>query len=108
AAIEHLGVEAERDRDTQRDHLAILERDEATHEIGGRHRHILAKSECIVLVDPGVIARLGTVLAGACKARARVLVERPPLRTMLASRGRPVERPLALAPVEARQVAARR
>src|SRR5262245_10461099 len=75
ASIEPLGVEAERVRDTQRDHLAILERDEAAHEIGGRHRHILAESERIVLVDPRVIARLGTVLADACKARARVLVE---------------------------------
>src|SRR5882724_7699223 len=35
AAVEPLGVEAERVRDLERDHLAVLERRQAVHEVGG-------------------------------------------------------------------------
>ena len=54
-----------------------------------------------------VVARLGAVLADALEARARILVERPALRAVIAGRLRAVERTLALAPVEAADVAAR-
>ena len=106
APVEPLGVEAQRVRHAQQDHLAVLERDQAVVEVGGRHRHVLAEPERVVLVDPGVVARLGAVLADALEARARVLVERPALRAVIAGGLRPVERPLALAPVEAADVAA--
>src|SRR6266508_672701 len=104
ASVEALGVEAHRVRHPQQDHLAVLERHQTVIEVGGRHRDVLAEPERVVLVDPGVVARLGAVLAEAGEAGARILVERPALRTMVAGRRRPVERALALAPVEAGKV----
>src|SRR5499425_26836 len=95
AAVESLGVEAERIRHPQRDHLAVLERDQAVHEVGRRHRHVLAEPERVVLVDPAVVARLGAVLADAFEARPRILVERPALRTLIAGRLGSVERAFA-------------
>src|SRR2546428_3898890 len=106
APIEPLGVEAQRVRDAQQDHLAVLERDQAVVEIGGRHRHVGPEPEGVVLVDPGVVARLGAVLPDALEAGARILIEGPALRAVVAGGLRPVERPLALAPVEAADVAA--
>src|SRR5215218_3208142 len=73
APIKPLGVEAQRVWHPQRDHPAVLERDQAVHEVGGGHRHILAQPECVVLVNPGVVARLGAVLPDALEARAGVL-----------------------------------
>src|SRR4030095_120508 len=105
ASVEALGVEAERVRDAQHDHLAVLEGDQAVVEVAGRHRHVLAEAERVVLVDPRVVARLGAVHADPLEARARILIEAPALRAVIAGRLRPVERPLALAPVEATDVA---
>src|ERR1035437_5320838 len=105
--VETLGVDTDRVRDADRDHLAVFHRHKAVIEIGGGHRHVLAEPEDIVLVDPGVIARLGAVLADAFEARSRILVERPALRAMVAGRSRAVERPFALASVEAAEMAAR-
>src|SRR5689334_16918886 len=108
AAVESLGVEAERIRHPERHHLAILvEGDEAVHQVGGRHRDILAEPERVVLVDPRVVARLGAVLADALEARAGILVERPALGAVVPGRLRPVERAFAQPPVEDAHVAAR-
>src|SRR6266481_3901252 len=106
APIEPLGVEAQRVRDAQQDHLAVLERDQAVVEVGGRHRHVLAKPERVVLVDPGVVARLGAVLPDALEAGTGVLIEGPAFRAVIAGGLRPIERPLAPATVEAADVAA--
>ena len=108
AAIEALGIEAHRVGDAQHDHLAVLERDKAVVEVGGGHRNVLAEPERVVLIDPGVVARLGAVVADAFEAGARILVERPALGAVIAGRLRSVERTLALAPVEAAEMAARR
>src|SRR3981081_4570315 len=75
--VKALGVEAERIRNPDRDHLAVLQRHEAVTEIGGGYRDVLAKSGRIVLVDPRVIARLGPVLADAVEAGAGILIDRP-------------------------------
>src|SRR5262249_34824560 len=107
AAVEALGVEAGGVRHLQGDHLAVLEGDEAVIEVRRRHRHICAEAEGVVLVDPGVVARLRAVLAEAAEAGARILVERPALWAVIAGCGRPVERAFALAAVEAADVAAR-
>src|SRR5215210_267246 len=87
APIESLGIEAERIRDAQRDHLAVLEGDEAAHEVGRGHRAVVAE---------------------AFEAGAGILVERPALRAVVAGRVRTAERALALAAVEAHEMAARR
>src|SRR5262249_36860708 len=106
AAVEALGVEAHRIRDADRDHLSVLECHEAVVEVRGRHRDVFAKPQGVVLVDPGVVARFD---AGglALEARARVTIERPALWAMIASRGRTVERALALPTIEAHQAAVR-
>src|SRR5207244_13596290 len=95
--VKTLGVEAEGIGNPDRDHLAVLQRHEAVPEIGGGHRDVLAKSGRIMLVDPGVIARLGAVLADAIEARAGILIDGPALGAMIAGGSRPIERPLTLA-----------
>src|SRR3978361_1222173 len=82
--IEALGIEAERIGNPDRDHLAVLQRHEAVTEIGGGHRYVLAKSEGVVLIHPGVIARLGAVLTDTVEAGAGILIDRPAFRTMVA------------------------
>src|SRR6185369_11373112 len=107
AAVEALGVEAERVWHADRDHLAVLvEGDEAVHQVGGRHRDVVAKPEGVVLVDPRVVARLGAVLADAFEARAGILVERPALGAMVAGRFRTIERDLAQPPIKHTHVTA--
>src|SRR5262249_19109908 len=83
------------------------ERDQPVHEIGRRHRHVLAEAERVVLIDPAVVARFGAVLADAFEAGPRILVQGPTLRAMIAGRLGAVERTLALAAVEAADMAAR-
>src|ERR1700730_6245029 len=107
ASIEPLGVEALRIRYAQRDHLAVLERDQTIHEVGRRYRDILSEAERVVLVDPAVVARLGAVIAYAFEAGAGIFVKRPALRAVIAGRLRSVERTFALAPVKAANMAAR-
>src|SRR5207244_569029 len=75
-------------------------------QVGGRHRNVFAEPERVVLVDPGVVARLGAVLPEALEARTGIWVQRPALRAMIAGRRRSVERAFAFAPVEAGQMAA--
>src|SRR5215472_5417132 len=106
APVEALGVEAERIGDAQHDHLAVLERDEAVVEIAGRHRHVLAEAERVVLVDPGVVARLRAVLADALESRPWILVNAPAFGTVIAGGLRSIERTLALAPIEAGEMTA--
>src|SRR4029077_18520075 len=53
------------------------------------------------------VAGFGAVLTDALEARTGILVERPTLRTVVAGRLGAVERGLALAAVEAADVAAR-
>src|SRR5262245_47559182 len=107
APVEAFGIKAHRVGDAQRDHLPVLERDEAVVEVGGGHGNVLAEPQRVVLVDPGVIARLGAVIAEAFEAGARILVEAPAFRAVVAGGVRAVERALALAPVEAHEMAAR-
>src|SRR2546429_7084520 len=106
-AVEALGIKAERIGHPQGDHLAVFERDQSVHEIGGRHRHVVAESECVVLIDPAVVARFGAVLADAFEAGPRILVQRPALRALIAGRLGSVERTPALAAVEAADMTAR-
>src|SRR5947209_4723902 len=74
APVEPLGIEAYRIGDAQRDHLAVLEGDKAVLEVGGGDRNVLAETGRVVLIDPGVVARFGAVLAEAFEAGAGILV----------------------------------
>src|SRR6516164_9798482 len=79
APIKTLGVEAHGVGDAQHHHLPVLEGDEAVIEVGGRDRAVLANS---------------------LEAGARILVDGEAFRAMVAGRLRPVERTLALTPIE--------
>src|SRR5688572_11661535 len=68
ASVEALRVEAQRIRHPQNNHAAVLVRDQAVVEVTGGHRYIVAEPECIVLVDPRVVAGLSTVVADALEA----------------------------------------
>src|SRR5262249_7644846 len=78
-AVEPLDVEAERVGDAEQDHLAVFQRDDAVLQVRGRHGHVLAQAERVVLVDPAVVAGLGAIRADAFEAGPRILIERPPL-----------------------------
>src|SRR5262249_52335076 len=71
------------------------------------HRNVLAKPEGVVLVDPGVVARLSAIVVETLEARAGILVEAEAFRAVVAGRLRAVHRALALATIEADQVSAR-
>src|SRR4029450_5417225 len=88
AAIEALGIEAHWIGDADGDHLAVFGGGNALHQIGARHRNVLAEPERVVLIDPGVIARLGAILAEALEAGSGILIRIPAFGTMVAVRGR--------------------
>ena len=66
--VQSLGKKAQWVWDAQHDHLPVLERDEAVIEVGCRDRDILTQAYRIVLVHPGVIARLGGAVLEALEA----------------------------------------
>src|SRR5262245_8358774 len=107
AAVEPLRIEAHRIRHAQHEHLSVLERDHAVVEIAGCNRHVLAKSKRVVLIDPGVVARLSAVVADTPEAWSRELMEAPAFRAMVAGGLRAAERGLALAAIEASKLATR-
>src|SRR5215472_11184337 len=107
SAVQALGKETQRVRDTQHDHLPIHERGEAVIEVGRRDRDVLAKSHSIVLVHPGVVARLRAPVLDALESRARVLVICETFGAVIAGCSGSIERALALAPVEADESAVR-
>src|SRR5208283_5644221 len=76
--------------------------------IAGGDRHIPAQAECVMLIHPGIVARLGAAGTGhTLELRSRKWVESPAFRTVLPRRRRSVERAFALAPVEAGEMPAR-
>src|SRR5262249_11333909 len=101
ASVQALGKEAQRVWNAQHDHLPVLERGEAVTEVGGRDRNVLAKPHRVMVVHPGVVARLSGPVFQALEARARIFVGHEAFGTVVAGRGRPIERTLTLAPVEA-------
>src|SRR5262249_25864259 len=107
ARVQTLCVKSHRVRHPHQDHLSVLEADETVLQVGGRDRNVLSEPHRVVLVDPGIVARLGAGVLQTFEARPRVLVNRASLWTVIAVRVRPIERTLALAPVEADQSAIR-
>src|SRR5580693_5600644 len=105
AGIKTLGIKAERVRDAQRHHLAVDQRGKTVAFVRRRDRHVVAEPDRVVLVDPGVVARFRAVVADALEAWARIFVERPAFRAMIAGRLRSVERALALGAIEAAEMA---
>src|SRR2546427_1028556 len=91
----------------QLDPLPFHERQQAFGSVARVDRHVLSQPQHAELIDPGVVARPGAPrVRHALKLGQRLRIERPPFRAVLSGRRRPVQRPLALAAVEAREVAA--
>src|SRR5262245_59220738 len=106
ASIESFGIEAQGIWNAQKDHLAVLQRHETVVEVGGGNRNVLAKTNRVVLIDPGLVARLDASVLEAFKARSGIFVEFPAFRTVVAGCSRTVKRSLAQAPVEADKMSA--
>src|SRR5262249_47138814 len=107
APVQALGVEAHGIWDAQRDHLSVLERNEAVVQVRGRDRNVLPQARRVVVIDPTVVARLGAGVLEAVEARARIPVVREAFGAVIAGRLRAVERGLAPATVEADERAVR-
>src|ERR1700730_9225777 len=106
AAVKALGIEAQRVGDAQDHPFPFHQRQQRVVFGAGRYRNVVAKPQRIVLIDPGIIARLGAVVADAIETRPRILVQGPALRAVIAGGFGPVQRTLALAPVEAAEMPA--
>ncbi len=77
-AVHGLGVEAHGIGDHKIDHLAVLQRNDRLVLIACGKRNVLAEPQRVVLVDPGVVARLGRSIAGVARQlRSRERIERP-------------------------------
>src|SRR5690606_20471540 len=68
--------------------------------VRGRHRHVAAESERVVLIDPRVVARLGARLRPPLETRPGKAIERPAFAAVIAGRLGTVQRTLALASIE--------
>src|SRR5687768_9282584 len=107
-AVQPLGVEPHRIGDPEDDPLSVLQDKQPLGLIPGVDRDVLAETERVELVHPGVVAPFPAPRAGnVAELREGLGVEGPALRAVLAGGGGTVERALALAPIEARQVPAR-
>src|SRR5262249_25952754 len=90
APVQALGKEAQRVGYAQHDHLPVLERSEAVIKVGRRDRNVLAKPHRVMLVYPGVVARLGTPVLEPLKGRSWVLIGGKAFGTVVAGGARPV------------------
>src|SRR5688500_3146492 len=108
AAVQPLGVEAERIGHANHDPLAVLEREQSFRRVAGVDRRVRAKTGGIKLIDPGVIAAFNAAAVfHAAELRHRLGMQGPALGAMLSGGFRTVERPLARAAIEAGEGPAR-
>src|SRR5262249_2293141 len=107
AAVDALGEEAHRIRHAQLNDLSVGQGGQRIRKMAGADRDVPAQAEDVVLVDPGVVRALGSALpAGERWPGNRI--ERPALGTQGSfRRAWPIQRSLALAAIEARDVSAR-
>src|SRR2546430_12622104 len=102
-AIHPFGVESQWIRDAQHDPFPFLENQQPFGPVAGVDRHVRAEAEHAELIDPGVVAGLCAAPVGdTLDLWERLGIEAPALGTVLAGRGRSVERSLAFPAVEAR------
>ena len=80
AAVEAFGVKAERIGHSQQNHLAVFQRDQAVVQVGGGHGYVLAEAERVVLIDPGIVARLRAVFSDPFEIQDRGTGKKPSLR----------------------------
>src|SRR5215212_3352877 len=106
-AIHALGEKAERVRDAHHHHLSVLESDETVIEVCGRDRNVFTKAHRVVVIYPGVVARLSAGVFQPLKAWAGILVIGKSFGTVVARRIRPIERVLAFTAIETDECAVR-
>src|SRR5262249_10321109 len=106
-SVEPLRVEAQRIRHAEHDPLTVLQGEQAIGQIPRVDGHVRAKAERAKLIDPGVIARAAAPPAvNALELRDWLGIERPAFWAVLTGSGWAVQRTLALASIEAGEVAA--
>ena len=98
---------ARRIGDAKRDELAVDQRQQAFIGIAGRDRHVSTEAQHVEFVDPGVIRGLGAAGAVTFSNRGPGNGWSVHLPGNADPSLGPVQRPLALAPVEAREMTAR-
>src|SRR5262249_39978865 len=107
ATVDALGEKAHRIRHAQLDDLSIRQGVQRIRKIAGADRNVLTQAENVVLIDPRVVRALGGALS-ASEGWPGNRIERPALGAQVPFRGtRSIERPLALAAIEAGDVSAR-
>src|SRR5687768_9540722 len=109
AAVHPLRVEPERVGYAHRHPVPAAERQQSFRGVARVNRRVRAESRSVELIDPRVVAALGTADIGHARVlRKRLGIERPPFTAMLTGGFRPIERRFAFAAIEARHVAARK
>src|SRR4030095_8313305 len=107
-AIHPLRVETEWIWNAEDYPFPIFQRQKPFRSVTSVDRHVLAQSECIELIDPGVIAGFGAPRVGeAFELRQRLWIEGPPLGAMLTGCCWSVEGTSALAAIETGEMTAR-
>src|SRR5258706_2796202 len=97
AAIDVFREEAHRIGHGDADELAVDQREDPAVEIAHGDGHVFAKAEGVELVDPGVIARLGTAgVLDVAHLWTRNRIEFPALGTIRAGGGTRSDQELAL------------
>jgi len=103
AAIHSLGKEAHGVGDTHIDHLAVFVGNESAVQIASSDRDVLAQAHCVVLVNPGVVTRFGTVVLEAFMTWAWEAVVGKAFWAMVSCRRWSNECSFALAAIEAHE-----
>src|SRR5207248_11786921 len=98
-----LGEKTQRVGDAKHHHLSVLVGNESIIKVGCRNRDIGAEAYRVVMIYPGIVARLGAGVFESLEARARILVISKSFGAVIAGRVRPVERILAFTAIETDQ-----
>ena len=85
----------------------VDEREQRLGLVAGCQRDIFAETQHVEPIDEVVVGRVGArLIDGALEVRTRQRIERPPLGAVLTCCLRAVQRCLALATIEARELSA--
>src|SRR5690348_18350517 len=107
AAVHSLREKAKRIRYTHNHKFPVDQRNQRVRRIACDDRRIVAEAQCIKAIDPIVVMRvIAAPELHVFEFWPRRLIERPSLGALPASCEWAVQRPFALPPVEAREMAA--
>src|SRR5208337_5528600 len=96
AAVHAFGIEAHRIGNAKDNEFSVDQGKQGIGRIAGGDRHIPAQAERVMLIHPGVVARLGAAGTGhTLELRSRKWVESPAFRAVLPRRRQAIERAFA-------------